>query len=921
MAAEKIDALELDISAKLTTENLDKLITALGKLSKALDQVNAKRVKTEIEDTGKKADEASQKTDKLSNSFLNQAVKITALVAVYRKLANVISDGIEKSMSYTENLNLFTVSLGEYADNAKRYGDTVKEALGIDPSNWIRTQGVFNTLIQGFGVAGDQAAYMSQNLTQLTYDIASFYNLSITDAEKKIQSAVAGELEPVRRLGYDLSQNALTAIAQNPAYYGKTTYSINQETGALEANSEALSDNTARTVANFNELTQAEKVQLRYIALMTQVTQAQGDMARTLNDPANQMRIFKEQINQTSRALGNVFIPVLNQAMPYITAFFQLLERALNDLATFFGFEIPDMSDRMDVGANVSAYDDIADAMGRAARNAKKMKDYMLGIDELNVFRPNDDNGGGGGSALGNYALGSIFQTPGYDFLGKAIENRIEQARNDLELLSKDFKEHPVKVGFEIIKTGSEELGSKIWTWILGMTPEELQAQASALGVSVEHAFLFQLGRRGWELWAKLIGKSPNEAIADAKRLGEQLKNNFVMPFATFVSPTALFVHLFGDMGTLKDRAAEAGRTIGEQLSLEISKKILELFNNPVMKWAYESVSGRSLEDDIAAIDKKLTRVGNRYKATGTKQEYGVVKDISSNSISATGIFQNTTISTEAEMAGKIVSGSFAKGLESEKNAINRSANSLYSSSLSGIKNNGNGASGYKNVASELASAFYDNLASAVAKNNSYNSGEIISSKGVSGAKSQYSGYKNAGINAGQGYIAGIESNKKNAEIAGSLVAMMTLAKLKTVLGIHSPSTEFAEAGYYSVLGYSNAVEQYAYYATNAVELMSKKVLGTVDTSLSGTLADPMSGSRISMPNSGVGMGIGISNGGSMANLASQIYTAVVSGMSVVAETMKGGTKVIIDGKEVFTVVQNEERKNGVAIGNGAFSR
>ena len=920
MAAEKIDALELDISAKLTTENLDKLITALGKLSKALDQVNAKRVKTKIEDTGKKADEASQKTDKLSNSFLNQAVKITALVAVYRKLANVISDGIEKSMSYTENLNLFTVSLGEYADNAKKYGDTVKEALGIDPSNWIRTQGVFNTLIQGFGVAGDQAAYMSQNLTQLTYDIASFYNLSITDAEKKIQSAVAGELEPVRRLGYDLSQNALTAIAQNPAYYGKTTYSINQETGAIEANSEALSDNTARTVANFNELTQAEKVQLRYIALMTQVTQAQGDMARTLNDPANQMRIFKEQINQTSRALGNVFIPVLNQAMPYITAFFQLLERALNDLATFFGFEIPDMSDRMDVGANVSAYDDIADATGRAARNAKKMKDYMLGIDELNVFRPNDDNGGGGGSALGNYALGSIFQTPGYDFLGKAIDNRIEQARADLELLSNDFKEHPLQVGIEILKTGAGELGSGFFTWVFGKTPEELAEEAARLGVSVEDALKFETGVAAVKFFSWLFGKEPSELIADAKRLGEQAKRALTSPFMALVSPGFLITYLFGDLGTLKDRAAEAGRTVGEQFSLEITKKILELFNNPVMKWAYESVNGRDLDDDIAAIERKLKRVNNRNYASGTKQELGVstgtshAGNVASNILGLGG-------TDEVEKTGRLYSNSFAKGLESERSAIIRSANNLYTSSLYGIKDYGNGANGYRNASSELAGAFSNSLASTSNRNAAYDAGYALSSKGVSGAKSNYSGFRDAGVNAGQGYIGGIKSTEDLAKSMGALIARSSLNKLKEVLGIHSPSTEYGEAGYYSVVGYANSVEQYAYLATNAVEFMSKKVLGAVDTSLSGTLADPMSGSRISMPNSGIGMGIGISNGGSMANLASQIYTAVVSGMSVVAETMKGGTKVIIDGKEVFTVVQNEERKNGVAIGNGAFSR
>ena len=479
MASEKIDALELDINAKLTTENLDKLITALGRLSKALDNVNAKKVKDDIKDTGDASKEAAAKADLLTNSFVNQAVKITALVAVYRKLADVISTGIENSMSYVENMNLFTVSLGQYSENASKYADTVRDALGIDPSGWIRTQGVFNTLIEGFGVGAEQAAYMSQNLTQLTYDIASFYNLSISDAEKKIQSAVAGELEPVRRLGYDLSQNALTAIAQNPKYYGETTYSVNELTGALEANSTALEDNTVRTIANFNELTQGEKVQLRYIALMTQVTEAQGDMQRSLYDPANQIRVFREQLTMTSRALGNVFIPALNEVMPYLIAFFRVVEEGLQKLAAWAGFELPDMSDRMSVSEDVPYYENIVDSTGRAAKNAKKMKDYMIGIDELNVLRPDDGTTGGGSGSDNPYALGSIYKTPGYDFLSSSIENRIKDIKEQFDELGKDFEEHPLQVTGKILWEGFGTIGEGFWEWYLGKTPEELNLEES----------------------------------------------------------------------------------------------------------------------------------------------------------------------------------------------------------------------------------------------------------------------------------------------------------------------------------------------------------------------------------------------------------------------------------------------------------
>jgi hypothetical protein len=128
---------------------------------------------------------------------------------------------------------------------------------------------------------------MSKNLTQLGYDISSFFNISYEDAMQKLQSGVSGELEPLRRLGYDLSQARLQAVA--------------------------LSLGIDRSV---NSMTQAEKAQLRYYAIMTQVTTAQGDMARTLEAPANQLRILKAQATQAARALGNVFIPALNAILP-----------------------------------------------------------------------------------------------------------------------------------------------------------------------------------------------------------------------------------------------------------------------------------------------------------------------------------------------------------------------------------------------------------------------------------------------------------------------------------------------------------------------------------------------------------------------------------------------------------------------------
>ena len=168
--------------------------------------------------------------------------------------------------------------------------------MGIDPSEWMRNQGVFNTLLTGFGVAADKSALMSKNLTQLGYDLSSFFNISFAESMQKLQSGISGELEPLRRLGYDLSQAKLEAIA--------------------------LSLGIDRSVSS---MTQAEKAQLRYYAILTQVTTAQGDMARTLSAPANQLRILQAEATQAARALGNIFIPALNAVLPYAIAFLKVI--------------------------------------------------------------------------------------------------------------------------------------------------------------------------------------------------------------------------------------------------------------------------------------------------------------------------------------------------------------------------------------------------------------------------------------------------------------------------------------------------------------------------------------------------------------------------------------------------------------------
>lgn len=353
---------------------------------------------TSTEKYNASARKATSTTGKFTSGL--KALNVAAVAITFRKIGHFIAQAVTESNKYQEDLNLFTVALGQYAAEAQNYAEKVSDVMGIDPAQWLRNQGVFNTLLTGFGDTAERAQLMSQNLTQLGYDISSFFNISIEDAMQKLQSGISGELEPLRRLGYDLSQARLEQTALN--------------LGIKES------------VAN---MTQAEKAELRYYAIMTQVTTAQGDMARTLEAPANQLRILQTQLTQAARAIGNIFIPALNAILPYAIAVVQVIREIANALANLAGFKLTEV-DYSGVNNAAVGAGSLADNLDDAAGAAKKLKQYTAGFDELNVFAPNTGSGSGAGAGG---AGGFDFDLPTYDFLGDAVQTRIGEIQKMIE--------------------------------------------------------------------------------------------------------------------------------------------------------------------------------------------------------------------------------------------------------------------------------------------------------------------------------------------------------------------------------------------------------------------------------------------------------------------------------------------------------
>ena len=370
----------------------------------------------------------------LGKSYVNLAAKISLAYMGMRRIAGVIANWITDSNSYIENMNLFNVSMGQFAKEAQNYAEQVGEIMGINPGEWMRNQGVFMTITDGFGVASDRAYIMSKNLTQLTYDLASFYNISTSDAFQKLESGISGELEPLRRLGYDLSVARLQQEAYNLGIDRSVT-----------------------------SMTQAEKAELRYYAIMTQVTNAQGDMARTLEVPANQLRILQAQVEQATRALGNLFLPILKAILPYAIALAKAIRIVAEIIASFFGVSIPEFDVGADaIGGVASGAGEAADGLGDASKKAKELKNALLGIDELNVISPPDDSSAGAGGVGGIGGGGLGFDLPTYDFIADAVNEQVEKIMAKIQPFLDWVRENIDEILAGVLAIGAAFLAWKI---------------------------------------------------------------------------------------------------------------------------------------------------------------------------------------------------------------------------------------------------------------------------------------------------------------------------------------------------------------------------------------------------------------------------------------------------------------------------
>lgn len=361
------------------SRNLIDMTNAIANL--AAQGVKVRSATSSINNSLQSYSTATKHATSSTRVFAFSLASLYAKLWAIRRIVSTIWGSTKKSMDYIETLNLFQTSFKKigvdaaeelgfkmgsvaseqfgkaFIDRATKFNKKITEALSLDSDLMMNYQAVFAQMANSMNLTAATALNISESFTLLGNDIASLWNIDTDTAMKKLQAGLAGQIRPLRELGIDISKTSLEMYALR---YG-------------------IKDSVEK-------MSQAAKVQLRWLAIMEQTEVAFGDMAKTIQSPANQLRILQQQWTNLARAIGNVFLPVITTVLPYINAVVIALRRMIDSFATAVGFELPDYSD-------TNIFKDIAydiEGIGEEAEGAQefveKLKKTLLSFDEINIL-------------------------------------------------------------------------------------------------------------------------------------------------------------------------------------------------------------------------------------------------------------------------------------------------------------------------------------------------------------------------------------------------------------------------------------------------------------------------------------------------------------------------------------------------------
>lgn len=309
-----------------------------------------------------------------------KGIKISTVVYASRRIGKALADFMYDASEWEGIMYRFGRAFGDAAQESYEWIKRLNDEMQINTQQFMQYSSIYGTMLKGYGVATEDAAKMAMNYTELTYDIWAGYNdiyKSFEDAAIAVRSAIAGEVEPIRKAGFTIVDSQLKITAAN---YG-IAYSSQKASEEL-------------------------KSYLRYLTMVDQAKAQNliGTYSKEMTTAEGLMRTLRQQITSLSQALGSFLLPALVKVLPYIQAFVELIGDAIAALASLFGVTIQPVDFANSFNAGAAGAEDMADGLQDAAGAAKKLKQYTAGFDELNIFDPNNGGNGSGSTASGSYA-------------------------------------------------------------------------------------------------------------------------------------------------------------------------------------------------------------------------------------------------------------------------------------------------------------------------------------------------------------------------------------------------------------------------------------------------------------------------------------------------------------------------------------
>ena len=425
-----------EVTKSLDAETIDAFADKVALLTSKLGPLSEKMstIKSGFSAINSGARSAASGVDELDNEIDASALNMSSFISIIQAVAGALQAVIQK---FSEFISLaiewdgiaarFGRSFGAEAEETYAWIQRLNDEMGLNVQQFMQYSSLYAQMLTGFGVASEDASKMALGYTELTYDIWASANdryKTFEDAAEAVASAIAGEVEPIRRAGFTIVE---ATLAETAAYHGLDI-----------------------SLAN---ATESQKSYLRYLTLVDQAhsTGTIGVYAAELNTAEGMMRTFSQQLKSLAQAFGSLFLPILVKVMPYLQAFVELLEEGVRWIAGIFGIEIQDIGDTWkDVGAGAGAVDKVTDAadgatgaLDDATKAAKELKNATLGFDELNVISPPSASsaGGGSGGSGGSGGVGGGGGFEGLDIDSLWDESIFDNIQSDVDAIKAKFKE------------------------------------------------------------------------------------------------------------------------------------------------------------------------------------------------------------------------------------------------------------------------------------------------------------------------------------------------------------------------------------------------------------------------------------------------------------------------------------------------